>query len=152
LAFLPLADYGDLSQVFHCPSDPLLEGHRGGIRRSYVMSKGKPDQESISRGMSGDGWSTALHEVPVPSRVILSLEFDYDSNRVGKTRYASLENVFVQEMGDALGLHVMGSMVFNYLFVDGSVKDLYYGETLSQDPDALGHSGYMTIDPSDDPR
>lgn len=28
----------------------------------------------------------------------------------------------------------------------------YYGETLSQDPDALDHSGYITIDPSDDPR
>ena len=157
---LKLASHPNYPQNLHCPADSVIEAQAGGIRRSYSMSRGKPDPSHINRGMGGRFWSTRFSDVQDPSLTALTIETDHHNNVVGKSRYSSFERQRHLDptyegapngQSETFGLHDPGSANYNYLFVDNHVSYLFLLDTIDPEGTIDGHNGVMTINPDDNP-
>lgn len=110
-----------VNTVFKCPSDTLtlLSEHSDQFRRTYSMN--------TSKNREGVAWNDSkIFISTVANDTFISGEMPKQRNRVGKDNNTKIQAPENQLDGGLLNLH--GPKKFNYLFINGSVQNMYYSQ------------------------
>jgi len=124
--------------VLYCPAEgnPVTTGSKA--RRSYAMARGRQNSnDPLGVGVAASSYLVPgvrsivgyrLSAIPAPAETIMITEYshfmnqDGSDNQVGGTAASVVDNPSLQKTrGKGVNLH---HGTFNYLFVDGSVRNL----------------------------
>jgi len=123
---------GSPAKMYQCPTDESNKSNPD-VLRSYSMIQGVLNGNQASkRGMvvEGSGATMKLSSVKFPTTTIMTGEFHYWRNRLGRNSFVVMRAQDVQNStsnGDLTWRHE--KFKFNYLFTDGSAKGTHYMST-----------------------
>ncbi|WDE96492.1 hypothetical protein PQO03_00745 [Lentisphaera profundi] len=123
---------GSPAPLYQCPTDKSNKNDPN-ILRSYSMIQGVLNGNQASkRGMvvEGSGATMPLSNVKFPTTTIMTGEFHYWKNRLGRQSFGVMRAQDVQTFtsnGNLTWSHEQ--FKFNYLFADGSAKGTHYMST-----------------------
>ena len=111
------------ANLYLCPSDRAGNSSYGAdlYRRTYALTRGTSNPEDYNKypGIYGSGAAIRTGSIKFPSRTFTLVEMAHNTNTLGYTSNASIQNAAKQWTGDP-ALH--GPFRYNYAFADGHVE------------------------------
>ncbi len=111
------------ANLYLCPSDRAGNSSYGAdlYRRTYALTRGTSNPEDYNKypGIYGSGAAIRTGSIKFPSRTFTLVEMAHNTNTLGYTSNASIQNAAKQWTGDP-ALH--GPFRYNYGYADGHVE------------------------------